>query len=148
MNCKSCQSNNGTKRISPGCTIYVGKYWLVEHAYPTSLQGWTVIVLMRHCEEMHKLTNKEFQELAEIQNLLVKALKCIFNSEREYIFCFAEAEGFKHIHFHVVPKHEDFDDEYSGAKVFHYLKPLPEEVTPKEIIIEVCNRLKNEMTNY
>ncbi|MDC7222455.1 MAG: HIT family protein [Spirochaetales bacterium] len=145
MYCKSCESNKGIKRISPGETIYEGTHWLVEHAYPTSLQGWTVIVLKRHCEEMHNLTSEEFHELGIVQNKLVKSLKKIFHSEREYIFCFAEAEGFKHIHFHVVPKHKEFNDDFKGAKVFHYLKPTPEEVLPPSTIRQICAQLKQEM---
>lgn len=145
MICRSCDSNSGIERISPGETIYEGEYWLVEHAYPTSLKGWTVIVLKRHCEVMHELTADEYQELAVIQSMLVQSLKDVFNSKREYIFCFAEAEGFKHIHFHVVPKHDDFSDEYKGAKVFHYLKPKPEDVISKEIIIDICTTLKKQM---
>ncbi|MBN1971047.1 MAG: HIT family protein [Candidatus Delongbacteria bacterium] len=148
MNCKSCDSNNGIKRISPGDTIFEGKYWLIEHAYPTSLKGWTVIVLKRHCEEMHNLSTNEFQELATIQEKLVKSLKNIFDSKREYIFCFAEADGFKHIHFHVVPKHDEFNEDFIGVKVFHYLKPTPEEVVPNSVIIDICDKLKNEMTHF
>jgi diadenosine tetraphosphate (Ap4A) HIT family hydrolase len=148
MNCKSCDSNSGKKRISPGSTIYEGNYWLVEHAFPTSLKGWTVIVLKRHCEEMHNLSVNEFQELSSIQNMLIKSLKKIFKSKREYIFCFAEAEGFKHIHFHVVPKHNEFSDDFKGAKVFHYLKPKPEEILPETIIIDICDELKHEMNHF
>jgi len=43
------------------------------------------------------------------------------NLEKEYIACFAEKEGFKHIHFHVIPKSERLAPEYSGTKAFHYI---------------------------
>lgn len=118
----------------------------MEHAYPTSLKGWTVIVLKRHCENMHELSEAEFLELGRIQKRLVAALREVFHSEREYIFCFAEAEGFKHIHFHVVPKHKDFNDDYKGAKVFHYLKAPPEEIIPPGEIVPLCKTLKSAMT--
>ena len=54
--CLTCLSNNGIRRISPGETIYSGKYWNVEHAYPSALLGWLVIVLKRHTGKLHELT--------------------------------------------------------------------------------------------
>ena len=56
--CHTCESNSGEKRISPGCQIYSGQYWLVEHAYPSDLVGWLVIVLKRHCEKLHELKKR------------------------------------------------------------------------------------------
>ena len=67
MECWTCKSNTGEKRISPGPTIFEGEYWLVEHAYPVKTIGWLVIVLKRHAEALHELTPEEFAELAQIQ---------------------------------------------------------------------------------
>ena len=61
--CPVCRSNEGVHRISPGVVIYEGQAWLVEHAYPTSLLGWLVIVLRRHSEALHDLTPDEATEL-------------------------------------------------------------------------------------
>jgi hypothetical protein len=36
MECWTCKSNTGEKRISPSPTIFEGEYWLVEHAYPVN----------------------------------------------------------------------------------------------------------------
>jgi diadenosine tetraphosphate (Ap4A) HIT family hydrolase len=77
--CYSCDSNNGTKRISPGIAIFEGKYWVLEHAYPSGLLGWVVIVLKRHCEELHNLNKDEWIELASIQYELLKAMKTELN---------------------------------------------------------------------
>ncbi|MDW3652700.1 MAG: HIT domain-containing protein [Bacteroidia bacterium] len=142
MVCLSCKSNEGIKRISPGVQIFESEYWLVEHAYPCSLEGWLVIVLKRHCEEFHNLSREEFLELSHVQLAVIKAIHQYFHSEKEYIFCFAEAEGFKHIHFHVVPKTKDFDTQYQGAKVFHYLKTPKEKCVSQPRIKEICKELK------
>ncbi len=141
MECLSCQSIAGIKSISPGKPIFISDYWIVEHAYPTSLEGWIVIVLKRHCEELHKLSHEEFIDLTEVQEKVIKAIHKYFKSDREYVFCFAEGEGFKHIHFHVVPKHKGFDSKYNGVKVFHYLKTPKNEWIPPERIIEICSEL-------
>ncbi len=74
MECWTCKSNSGEKRISPGATIFEGKYWLVEHAYPVKIIGWLVIVLKRHTEALHELTIEEFAELAQIQAKLIMSL--------------------------------------------------------------------------
>lgn len=141
MECLSCKSNEGIERISPGRTIYESRYWLLEHAYPCALEGWLVIVLKRHCEEFHAMTQEEYADLADVQIKTIAVLHQYFQSEKEYIFCFAEAPGFKHIHFHVVPKHAQFDPQYMGAKVFHYLKSPEEDWIPKTRIQEICQDL-------
>ena len=144
--CLSCLSNSGEKRISPGEIIYNGNYWLVEHAYPTGLLGWIVIVLKRHLEELHCLTRDEWIELGEIYFSLLKAIKKILDPGKEYLCCFSEGEGFKHIHFHVIPKTESFDEMYSSSRSFMYLKVNEDESVNKESIIELCSKIKNEMS--
>ena len=139
--CKSCLSNSGKDRISPGNPVYVGKYWVVEHAYPSALLGWLVIVLNRHCEELHGLTKEEWTELASIQHTLVKSLNMILDCEKEYLACFAEMEGFRHIHFHVIPKAPSFIDEYKGTKAFQYLKMKEEENIAPGKVSEFCERI-------
>jgi len=60
--CKTCLSNSGEERVSPGPTIYKGDHWVVEHAYPTALEGWLVIATKRHVVALHELTPAEWQE--------------------------------------------------------------------------------------
>ena len=48
MECFTCQNISGIRRISPGPFVYEDQYWLVDHAYPTSLKGWLVILTKRH----------------------------------------------------------------------------------------------------
>src|SRR5512135_1177493 len=74
MECWTCRSNSGEQRISPGPTIFEGKYWFVEHAYPVKVLGWLVIVLKRHAEALHELAAEEFTELAQIQARVIPLL--------------------------------------------------------------------------
>lgn len=143
--CLSCLSNNGKKRISPAATIYEGKYWLVEHVNPTGLLGWVVIVLKRHSEKLHELARDEWHELSELNFRLTRALHNILQSEKEYSCCFAEMEGFRHIHFHVIPKTGKFNKENTGSKVFNYLRVPESEALSKEEIIDFCKLLSKEM---
>ena len=136
--CYSCLSNSGEKRISPGKQIHKGLYWTIEHAFPSNLVGWIVIVLNRHCEILHDITEDEWLELARLQYILLQYYKIQENIEKEYIACFAEMEGFKHIHFHIIPKTNFFLEENKGTKAFQYLKVEIITDSTKNRIIEEC----------
>lgn len=139
--CFSCRSNTGEQRISPAPTLYAGQYWLVEHAYPTRLAGWLVAVLKRHCEALHELTPDEWRELAEIQAALLPLLAEATGCEKEYTACFAEMPGFKHIHFHIIPKPAELPAELTGSHAFALLKVDPSEAVPAATVRELCQRL-------
>ncbi len=144
MECQSCLSNQGIRRISPGEPILIGRYWRVEHAYPCGLLGWLVVVLNRHCEELHSLTADEWTELSGIQSAAARILHAQLGARKEYTCCFAEAEGFHHIHFHVIPKALEFNEEKSGVRSFEYLKVEEAMAIDKERIRRVCALLKEE----
>ncbi len=143
MECWICRSNSGEKRISPGPTIFEGKYWLVEHAYPVKTIGWLVIVLKRHTEALHELIAEEFAELAQIQARLIHLLYKELHCEKEYVSCYAEQEHFYHIHFHVFAKAPGLPEELKGGRSFALLKVISEEAVPPGTIIEFCELLKN-----
>jgi diadenosine tetraphosphate (Ap4A) HIT family hydrolase len=143
MECWTCKSNSGEKRISPGPTVFEGAYWLVEHAYPVKTIGWLVIVLKRHAEALHELTAEEFAELAQIQGKLIPLLHKELLSEKEYVSCYAEMDGFRHIHFHVFAKPAGFPDELKGGKSFALLKVTHEEAVPPNEIISFCELLRD-----
>ncbi len=143
--CLTCKSNSGIKRISPGEQIYGGQFWNVEHAYPSGLLGWLVIVLKRHTDELHSLSLEEWKELSEINYLVINILHKVLETKKEYIACFAEGEGYKHIHFHIIPKSNKFDTNLGGTKSFLYLKKGVKEPIEKDEVIKFCSLLKNEM---
>lgn len=144
MECWTCKSNSGEKRISPGPTIYEGKYWFVEHAYPVKMIGWMVIVLKRHAEALHELTSEEFVELGGLQARLIHLLHQEMHCEKEYISCYAEMEHFRHIHIHVFAKPADLPVELRGGSSFALLKVRPEEAVPADEIIAFCSLLKEK----
>jgi diadenosine tetraphosphate (Ap4A) HIT family hydrolase len=146
MNCLTCRSISGERRISPGPTIYEGHFWLLEHAYPTRLKGWLVIVLKRHVAALHELTREEFRELGDLQALAVKLLHETFDSAKEYSVCFAEKEGFQHIHFHIVAIPRDLPDELKGTKVFAMINVTELEALPREEIKAFCEQLRSHVT--
>jgi diadenosine tetraphosphate (Ap4A) HIT family hydrolase len=142
MECWSCRSNTGEKRISPGATIFDGEYWLVEHAYPVAVKGWLVIVLKRHAEALHELTPDEFGELGQIQAQLSRFLFEELSCEKEYISCYAETEHFYHVHFHVFARPRNLSNELKGGKSFALIKVAESESVPPNEIIAFCEVLK------
>lgn len=142
MECWTCLSNTGERRISPGVTIFAGQYWLLEHAYPVSQKGWLVIVLKRHAEALHDLTAAEFAELAQIQARAAQLLHETLNCQKEYLSCFAEAEHFHHIHFHVFAKPYDFPPELMGTKSFALLKVSDAEAVSAAELADFCQVLR------
>ena len=142
MDCCTCRSLSGERRISPGPTICERRYWLIEHAYPTRLKGWLVIVLKRHVEALHELTREEFVELGELQALAVRLLHKELDSAKEYVVCFAEKEHFQHIHLHIVAIPRDLPDELKGTKVFALINVPEAEALPRDDIKTFCEILK------
>ncbi len=142
MECMSCLSLQGIRRISPGPYIYEGHSWVVDHAYPTSLKGWLVIVLKRHVEALHDLTHEEFRELADIQYRLAQVMRSRASIEKEYMMCFAEAEHFQHIHIHFVAKPIDLPQEAKGPRIFSYLNVDQQYAVPPDEIKVLCEELK------
>jgi len=145
MDCYSCKSTSGEKRISPGPTIYEGEYWLVEHAYPCGMVGWLVLALKRHAEALHELSEEEFAELSKLQHHVATILHQELGCEKEYVACFGEAAHFNHIHFHVVAKPHNLPDELRGTGIFRMLK-VTEEEAPRDMIREFCEHLKSNFT--
>jgi diadenosine tetraphosphate (Ap4A) HIT family hydrolase len=143
IDCYTCLSISGEKRISPGPTIYAGEYWLVEHAYPCGIVGWLVLVLKRHAEALHELSNEEFSEFAELQHKTAKLLHSELNSAKEYTVCFAEAEHFNHVHFHIISRSSNLPVELRGTGIFSMLKVTEDEAVSRAEIRTFCERLKD-----
>lgn len=142
MECYSCQANSGERRISPGPVIYEGAYWKLEHAYPTKLISWVVLVLKRHAEALHELSAAELIEMGELLGRTAKALRDETGCEKEYLACFAEADHFHHVHIHIVPRAVDLPLELQGPRIFELLNPASGEVATPEDITDFSERLR------
>lgn len=142
--CRSCLGLAGTPRISPGPPIHVGQFWQVEHAYPSKLLGWLVIVLRRHAVALHELTPAEFSELGPFVERTVRKLHQRLGTAKEYVACYAEQGGFEHIHFHVVPRADDLPEEFRGAGSFAFLQVPAAEAVDPEVVRRFCETLRRD----
>ena len=100
-----------------------------------------MIALKRHAEALHELTADEFVELGMIQSRLSKLLYETLDCQKEYVSCYAETEGFYHIHFHVFAKPHDLPKELFGGRSFAIIKASEEESAPKKEIADFCGLL-------
>jgi diadenosine tetraphosphate (Ap4A) HIT family hydrolase len=139
--CRSCLSNSGERRISPGPPIHVSDFWQVEHAYPTKLRGWLVVVLRRHVEALHELTPAEFRDLSGVLERTVRVLYEVVSCEKEYVACFAELEHFKHVHFHVIPRASDLPANLIGTRSFDLLKVSEADSVTRAETLSLCEAL-------
>lgn len=138
MDCLTCLNLSRERRISPGPFIYEGTYWMVDHAYPTTHLGWLVILPKRHVEALHELTREEFLELAEIEYKLVQVMHTDPSVQKEYLMCFAEGEGFHHVHIHVVPKPANLPARLKGPRVFALLAVDAKHAIPARELTAFC----------
>ncbi len=116
-NCKSCQAIRGLISITNTPRILETPHWIVEHVYPTSIKGWLVVVLNRHCRALHDLIDEELLEFGKLLKFLCGALHEVLQTESEYVIQFAEGEGYHHVHFHVIARLQRWPDTLRGRKV-------------------------------
>lgn len=138
-NCLICDSVSGKKRISPGPKIFSGKFWGIEHVYPTLVRGWLVLVLKRHVESLDSLTDEEWKEWQALTKKCCKILKDILKCEKEYVMIICEKPGFEHIHTHIIPISSALPDELRGTKIFSLLDD--ESKLSKKSITDNCELL-------
>jgi diadenosine tetraphosphate (Ap4A) HIT family hydrolase len=99
--------------------------WRVAHDFNTSLPGWLILVPTRHVESLDELTAEEADTLGLLLRQASIVLKTVTGCRKTYVMMFAEKPGFTHVHFHVVPRMDDFPEDRVGPGVFGYLRETP-----------------------
>lgn len=116
----SCVNNVRTDRPARE-EILCTERWRVCHAFGTSLPGWLVVVPLRHVTAIDELDEGEAAELGVVLREASLALKEVTGCTKTYVAQFAEAEGFSHVHFHLVPRLAEMPHEHRGPRVFSLL---------------------------
>lgn len=101
--------------------IYDDGLWRVAHAFSSALPGWLVVLPHRHIESIAELTAAEADALGSVLRRVSAALLDVTGCVKTYVALFAEAEGFHHLHVHVVPRMADQPADRRGPGVFGYL---------------------------
>lgn len=121
--CYTCAMEAEFDTLPPRERVAHDRHWRVAHATGTSLPGWLVLLPRRHLTAVHELTDAEAAGLGTWQVRLSRALRAVTGCDKTYVVQFAEAEGFAHVHFHIVPRDGDLPPRYRGPGVFGLLRP-------------------------
>ncbi|WP_328551407.1 MULTISPECIES: HIT family protein [unclassified Streptomyces] len=128
--CYACGREAEFDDLPPRERVAHDQLWRVAHVFDTAVRGWLVLLPRRHVVAVHDLTAAEATALGVWQVRLSQALRSVTGCLKTYVVQFAEAEGFAHVHFHIVPRMEDLPPEHRGPGVFKLLRhPEQEPVT-------------------
>ena len=129
--CYACRENaTPDVDLPPRLRILRTAHWRVVHAFGTALPGWLVVVPTRHVLGLAELDAAEAAELGPLLADLSRALVEVVGCAKTYVMLMAEAEGFAHVHFHVVPRMPDQPAELRGPRIFGALGVPPEQQLP------------------
>jgi diadenosine tetraphosphate (Ap4A) HIT family hydrolase len=133
MSCYICENNANLGHLPARESILVEGGWRIGHAFDSSLAGWLVLVPLRHVLALHELGVSESRTLGDLLRRTTQALRQVTGCEKTYAMLFAEAEGFAHLHFHVVPRMPAFDTTVVGPNIFALLnRPVGERLSEQE----------------
>ncbi len=147
--CHTCELIERRDRgeAPPWDAIHRTDHWDVVHAFGTSVEGWTVLVLRRHLDALAELTADEAAEMGRLTRLVSIALTETLGCVKTYIAQFAEAANHGHVHVHVIPRQADQPSEWKGPGIFvHALGVAADDEVPEarrdEIAVAVGSALE------
>jgi diadenosine tetraphosphate (Ap4A) HIT family hydrolase len=143
--CLACKANRRELELSSWPPLVETEHWIVWHADRTSIAGWLVVSAARHRRALHDLSLAEFTELGELLSRLTAALHAVLGSAKEYVAMFAEAPGFEHVHFHVVPRSAEWPQQLTGPEVFRALGPDVREPASDTEVRQVLEELRSAL---
>jgi diadenosine tetraphosphate (Ap4A) HIT family hydrolase len=103
------------------------QHWRLAHAFNTSLPGWLVLLPTEHITALSELDPGAAAELGPLLRDVSAALHEVVGCSKTYVILLAEAEGFSHVHFHIVPRMPDLPDELRGPRIFALLGLPPDQ---------------------
>lgn len=97
----------------------LGRWWRVRrHPDPSPVAGWTILDLARHAATLDGLTVEESAELGRLLVEVSAAVREATGCGRVYLLSFAEAA--RHVHLHLVPRHESEEATKGWSVADHY----------------------------
>lgn len=118
--CFACEQQAAAS-LPPRDDIVSSRHWRVAHAFNSTLRGWLVLLPTRHITSFTDLTPEAADELGGLVRRLGAALETVTSCVKTYLMQFSEAEGFSHLHLHLVPRSPNHPEETRGPRVFAYL---------------------------
>jgi diadenosine tetraphosphate (Ap4A) HIT family hydrolase len=144
--CFACANNELVGTLPPREEVAVSGGWRIAHAFNTSLPGWLVVLPSRHVKAMHELEPDEAAELGAVLRRASKAQSEVLGCDKSYVVFFAEADGFEHLHVHVIPRMPWFTAEQVGPRVFTFLGVPDGDEVPEQTRDDLALRLRAAMS--
>jgi diadenosine tetraphosphate (Ap4A) HIT family hydrolase len=143
--CYTCAQEERGDALPPRERIALDEHWRVAHSFNSALPGWLVLVPRRHVTAVGDLTDAEAQGLGAWQVRLSRALHQVTGCQKTYVVQFAEAEGFAHVHFHVVARPPDLPPEFRGPRVFQLLAAADRPQVSEQRMDELARELADQL---
>jgi diadenosine tetraphosphate (Ap4A) HIT family hydrolase len=122
--CFSCDQQSAAS-LPPREDVMHTEHWRVAHAFNSTLPGWLVLLPTRHVTSFTELSTDAADELGGLVRRLGVALEAVTGCVKTYLMQFSEAEGFSHLHLHLVPRSPDQPEDARGPRIFVYLTDDP-----------------------
>jgi diadenosine tetraphosphate (Ap4A) HIT family hydrolase len=122
--------------------------WDVVHAFGTSLEGWTVLVVRRHIASVAELTDDEALELGPLIKAVSVALHEIVGCEKTYVAQFAEHPQHRHVHVHVIPRRADMPGDTRGPDVFSQIGVADDRCVPEVRMNDIAVALRRQLDSF
>lgn len=127
--CRICELNERAPELPLRERLHEDAAFRVSHGW-SSLPGWLVVVARRHITHLGELAEDEAAGLGTLLRAATGALRQVVGCERTYVMLFAEQEGFRHLHLHVVPRMDGFGPDERATGVFRFLNVPESEQVP------------------
>ena len=118
--CYSCDQQ-AAPLLPPREDVVHTDHWRIVHSFNTTLPGWLVLLPTRHLLSFSDLSPAAADELGGLVRRMSAALEGVTGCVKTYLMQFSEAEGFSHLHLHLVPRLSDHPDHARGPAVFALL---------------------------
>jgi diadenosine tetraphosphate (Ap4A) HIT family hydrolase len=141
----SCDLNTRLVEMPIYERIAADKHWRVAHAAGVSLAGWLVLLPRRHVTAVADLNDAEAASLGWWQVRLSRALHAVFDCSKTYVAQFAEKDGHRHVHFHLVPRPPDLAEHLRGPAIFALLGRPPSESRTEKEMNDTAIRLRHHL---
>ena len=115
--CYSCDQQ-AVPTLPPREDVVHTEHWRFAHAFNSTLPGWLVLLPTRHVLSFTDLSPAAADELGGLVRRMSAALQQVTGCVKTYLMQFSEAEGFSHLHLHLVPRLADHPDDARGPSVF------------------------------
>ncbi|WP_222853740.1 HIT family protein [Fodinicola acaciae] len=141
LSCYTCDQEVALATAPPRERIAYDGHWRVAHVITSSLPGWLVLIPRRHVVTVAELTDGEAASLGTWQVRVSRALHEVVGCEKTYVAQFAEAAGFGHVHFHLIPRMPGWAAGERGPQVFRRLGVAAADHVPEAEMDRLSSRL-------